>query len=137
MIFDLSILLRIGVAMAIPAVFACASVAIAAQSAPRNRHVRVRRRYVVGGLFLSFVGVWMMAFGAWSARADTRYGGAVLIGLSLLTLIGGGLLLLGFGPLASWLLEILGRYTNGCRCSFAWRPATWPVVARLRLPRSR
>ncbi|MEV1177423.1 hypothetical protein [Nonomuraea sp. NPDC049784] len=56
----------IAVVMGIPAVFASASVTIAVLSAPRNRHVRIRRRYVAGGLFLSFIGVWMMAFGAWS-----------------------------------------------------------------------
>lgn len=109
MIFDPSILLRIGLAMAIPAVFACTSVTVAALSAPRNRHVRIRRRNVVGGLFVSFIGVGMMAFGAWSAREDSRYDAVVLIGLTLMALIGGGLLLLGFGPFASWLLEILGR----------------------------
>ncbi|MBT2230298.1 hypothetical protein [Nonomuraea sp. NEAU-A123] len=112
MIFDLSVLLRIGLVMAIPAVFACTSVTVAALSAPQNRHVRIHRRYVVGGLFLSFIGVGMMAFGAWSAREDSRYGGLVLIGLLLVILIGGGLLLLGFGPFASWLLEILGRCTE-------------------------
>ncbi|TMR95100.1 hypothetical protein [Nonomuraea basaltis] len=26
---------------------------------------------------------------------------------------------------------------NGCHCPFAWRPATWPVSVRLRLPPSR
>ncbi|WP_433511888.1 hypothetical protein ACQP2T_50235 [Nonomuraea sp. CA-143628] len=137
MIFDLSILLRIGLAMAIPAVFACASVAIAGQSAPWNRHVRILRRYVVGGLFLSFVGVGMMAFGAWSARADTRYGGLVLIGMFLATLIGGGLLLLGFGPFASLLLEILGRYAErlplpvrlAVRDLASRRPTTAPAIA--------
>lgn len=109
MIFDLPVLLRIGLVMAIPAVFACTSVTVAALSAPGNRHVRIRRRNVVGGLCLSFVGVGMMAFGAWLAREDSRYGAFVSIGLMLMTLIGGGLLLLGFGPFASWLLEILGR----------------------------
>ncbi|MFG1682462.1 hypothetical protein ACGFNP_20010 [Nonomuraea sp. NPDC049269] len=137
MIFDLSILLRIGLAMAIPAVFACASVTVAALSAPQNRHVRIRRRYVIGGLFLSFIGVCMMAFGAWSAREDSRYDGLILIGLVLVTLIGGGLLLLGFGPFASRLLESSVGTRNSYRCPFAWRPATWPDVARLRLPRSR
>ncbi|MFD1540605.1 hypothetical protein [Nonomuraea guangzhouensis] len=109
MIFDPSVLLRISLAMAIPGVFAYISVMVAALTAPGNRHVRIRRRYLAGGLFVSFIGVGMMAFGAWSAREDSRYDNVVLIGLMLMTLIGGGLLLLGFGPFASWLLEILGR----------------------------
>ncbi|MDX3105202.1 hypothetical protein [Nonomuraea angiospora] len=112
MIFELGGLLIIAVFVGIPVVLAFGSVAVAVLSAPRNRHLRVRRRYVVGGLFASFGGVYMMAFGAWAAREESRYGIIEWAGIMLATLAGAGLLLLGLGPFASWLLEILGRYAE-------------------------
>ncbi|MEV6034158.1 hypothetical protein AB0L65_23600 [Nonomuraea sp. NPDC052116] len=112
MIFDLIGLPIIAVITSIPALLATASVPFAVLSAPPDRHARIRRRYVAGGFFLSFFGVWMMGFGAWAAREDTRYGIIDWATITLATLAGGGLLVFGLGPFAAWSLEILGRYAE-------------------------
>ncbi|MEV0200117.1 hypothetical protein [Nonomuraea sp. NPDC050691] len=109
MLNELSTLLKIAVVTCIPTISGGASLAVAVLSAPRSRHGGIRRRYVAGGWFLSTAGICVMAIGAWSAREESRYGIISWIEIMLATLLGAGLLLLGFGPFASWLLEILGR----------------------------
>ncbi|MEO3892108.1 hypothetical protein [Nonomuraea sp. B5E05] len=92
--------------------FASLSVTIALLSAPRSRHARIHRACVLGGLLVSFAGVWLMAFGAWSARADSRYGFYAWAEFTVAALMGAGLVLIGLGPFASRLLDMLGRYAD-------------------------
>ncbi|MET7338997.1 hypothetical protein [Nonomuraea sp. NPDC005650] len=54
----------------------------------------------------------MMAFGGWTASRASHYGTVDFFGLLLVTLIGGGLLLIGLGPFASWLPGIVGRHAE-------------------------
>ncbi|MEO3794213.1 hypothetical protein ABGB14_28695 [Nonomuraea sp. B10E15] len=88
------------------------SVTTAMLSAPRSRHARIHRAYVLGGMFVSFVGVWLMASGAWPARTDSRYGLFARAEFTAATLMGAGLVLIGLGPFASRLLDVLGRYAE-------------------------
>jgi hypothetical protein len=126
------IVLFLGYSVGLPA----ASVTVARFSAPPNRHARVRRRFVVGGFFVSFFGVLMMVFGAWAAGENTRYPIFEWYGNMLVTLMGGGLLLFGLGPFASWLLEIVGRYAErmplpvrlAARDLAGRRPTTAPAI---------
>ncbi|MFG3441561.1 hypothetical protein ACGF0J_30325 [Nonomuraea sp. NPDC047897] len=81
-------------------------------SAPSNRHGFISRRFVVLGLCVSCAGVWLMGYGAWLAREDSRYGGLEALGILLIAFVGAGLLAAGLGPLPSWLLETLGPYAE-------------------------
>ncbi|MEV7005351.1 hypothetical protein [Streptosporangium sp. NPDC051022] len=69
----------------------------------------MRVHHLIVGSTLSVVGVGVMAFIAWSTREDKHYddfGSAVI---TLAALLAGGVFVLGLGPLASWLLGVLGR----------------------------
>ncbi|NUW40209.1 hypothetical protein [Nonomuraea rhodomycinica] len=109
MIDELETLFRIALGMVVPVAFAAAAMTLATSSAPPDRHVRVRRGYVVWGWSLALVGVCMMVLGAWAAREGGRYGAFEALVTVLMALVGAGLLLLGLGALASWLLEVLAR----------------------------
>ncbi|TDC99765.1 hypothetical protein E1292_30690 [Nonomuraea deserti] len=111
MIFEATPLALTGIVIII-GMFASISVTLAMLSAPQSRHGRIHRAYLLGGLFVSFIGVGLMAFGAWSAREDSRYGVFAWAGFTLATLMGAGLLLFGLGPFASRLLETLHRHAE-------------------------
>ncbi|GAA3171157.1 hypothetical protein [Nonomuraea roseoviolacea] len=112
MIAELEALARIAEGMVVPVAFAAAAVTLATSSAPPNRHTCLGRPYVSWGWALSLVGLCLMALSAWSAYEDSHYGALEAIGLMLMALTGAGLLLLGLGPFASRLLEILAGYAE-------------------------
>lgn len=109
MILDVVVFLLLVAFTGFPLALAAGSVTVAMLSAPRNRHVRIRRRLLAGGFFLSLFGVLMMVVGAYEAREESRYGVFEWYASMMATLVGGGLLLFGLGPFVSWLLEILDR----------------------------
>ncbi|MEV0351610.1 hypothetical protein AB0H88_38060 [Nonomuraea sp. NPDC050680] len=98
------------VMLAIIAALVCGSAVLAAQSAPSGRHTRVARPYLVWGSALSLIGIVMMALAAWSTHEDQHYDDALAL-IVLAAIMGGALLILGLGPLTSWLLNFLGRHT--------------------------
>ncbi|MFB4262338.1 hypothetical protein [Nonomuraea sp. GTA35] len=103
-------LVAIAVLLAIPLGIASAAVTAAALSAPHDRHGRVGRVYLVGGLFVSFAGAWLVALSAWLGREDSGLGAFPFLGMLLLGLVGAGLLVSGLGPSSSWLLGIFDRH---------------------------
>lgn len=96
----------------IPLGIASAAVTAAALSAPRDRHGRVRRVHVAGGLIVSLAGVLLMVISALSGRDDSRHGAIEWFGMVLLAFAGAGLLVSGLGPSGSWLLEMLARFAG-------------------------
>ncbi|MBB6346245.1 hypothetical protein FHU36_002754 [Nonomuraea muscovyensis] len=98
--------------LGVPAAFVCGSVLLAACSGPPGRSTRGYRHHLVRGAVPAAIGGVALAFGAWSTHEDASYDGFGFFAITLAALLGGHLVLLGLGPLTSWILEVLGRRTG-------------------------
>ncbi|WP_143078883.1 hypothetical protein [Nonomuraea pusilla] len=115
------------VLLQIPLALACCSVVLAALSAPRRRHGRVRRRYARVGAASAAAGLAVLAFAASSTAEDQHYDDFGSAMTALAAMAGGGLLVLGLGPAVPWLLGLLGR--QAARLPSPFRPAARHLAA--------